>query len=208
MAEQANTTNQDGKIPEQQGQPVQTDKTENIQIPYSRFKEVNDHAKELETKLKQFETEKIAETQRKEEEALKAKGQYEELAKKKQLETEKAVNAARQRIANAYLTEIGLKHGIVDTDALSLFEGKIEFDENFNITNAEKIAESFEKEFKAKKSYLFNKQNSQPSPKPAIPKTDNSPVGTPREDIIVPRNYQDRLAQAIASDPRMRPTGK
>src|SRR2546423_730511 len=110
-------------------------------IPYARFKEVNEKAKQLELKLKEIEQTQVkAEADRKEAE-LKAKGDYESLANNLKLkETENAAatlvkeQLLKQKYGQLEMERLGSQYGIAKTEYLNIFTGKFEVSDDLQIT--------------------------------------------------------------------------
>lgn len=125
-----------------------------------------DKAKE---KLRKLSEASETESKKREEELLKSKNDYEGLVKLHTAEHEKAINSAKSRVINSYLKELGLKHQMNELSDISLFNGEIEIDDDYDISNEKDIEKAFE-EFKKSKPYLFKATDGKP-----VPKTDNSP---------------------------------
>jgi len=159
-------------------------------IPYARFKEVLDKAKDYENRFKALEEQQTNAQREYETKQLEEQGNYKQLAERVQQEREQAVRSAYEYISDAYLTQLAAKHGIVDPDAVQLFVAEFEFTPDFKISNTEAIDKKFE-EWKSSKPYLFKGDD-----KP-VPRTDNNPYRKPAADDIKQFTNVDLIRRAL-----------
>lgn len=145
-----------------------------------------DKAKEKARKLEQ-QTEN--EKKSKEEESLKAKGDYETLTKKVEEDRITAQNKAQAQIQKERLSTLAAKHGMVNPDDVALFTGAIVFDPEYNITNTDEVEKAFE-EFKKAKPYLFKSLE-----KVNVPRVDNTPIKKVGEEFLSTMSKSDLMNQ-------------
>ena len=120
------------------------------------------------SKLRSIEEAQEKTNREKEETDLKAKGDYETLAKNLQAQSVAQLTNLKKKTAQLELVKLGTEHGISKSQYLSVFDGNIEVGDDLQISNSDELKKSFTK-FKDENKNLFTEGK--------VPQTDNnSPI--------------------------------
>ena len=152
------------------------------------FREVVAARDAAKQKLRAFEEEKEKTIKLKEEESLRAQGEYTKLMEKVAAERVQEKEALTNLLANNFLTSIAGEFGLAKPEYLKLLPVKVQL-EGMEIKNVDEVKKSFE-EFRKSNPNLF-------VPPKSIPPT-SGVYKKPETDATQPRNNHQDMIQAVA----------
>ncbi len=145
------------------------------QIPFPRFQEVLNRAKDAEKKLADLEQKSKSESEKREREKLEGEGNYKALTDKIEAERKEEKDKLNGLVKKTFMDTLALKHGLAKPEYASLFTTQLEID-NLEIKNAEQVEKDFVDNFKKNNPSLFTVKEHK------VPKTDSKSFTRPDVD--------------------------